>query len=85
MSYLFLGESVAAAHLADLVTLLVPAGSTVPAVIFLLAAATLATPLALLLGGLLLSQAFSIFLEKYNFFLPECLPGDLHGLRDHRG
>lgn len=60
MSYLFLRESVAAAHFADLVTLLVPARGAVPAVVLLLAAATLATPLALLLGGLLLSQAVSI-------------------------
>ena len=60
MSYLFLCESVTAAHFADLVTLLVPAGGAVPAVVFLLAAATLATPLTLLLGGLLLSQAISI-------------------------
>ena len=61
MSYLFLRESVAPPHLADLVALLVPAGRAVAAVVFLLAAATLATPLAFLLGGLLLSQAVRIW------------------------
>ena len=55
-SYLFLRESVAPPHLADLVALLVPAGRAVAAVVLLLAAATLTTPLALLLCGLLLSH-----------------------------
>ena len=58
-SYLFLCESVAPPHLTDLVTLLVSAGGALPAVVFLLAAATLATPLPLLLGGLLLSHGVS--------------------------
>ena len=64
MSYLFLRESVAPPHLADLVALLVPAGRAVAAVVFLLAAATLATPLAFLLGGLLLSHEVRIGTEE---------------------
>ena len=53
ISYLFLGEAIAASVLADLVTLLVPARSTVSAVVFPLAARTFSATLSLLLSRLL--------------------------------
>ena len=53
ISYLFLGQPIAASVLADLVTLLVPAGRAVPAVVFPLAARTFSAALSLLLRRLL--------------------------------
>jgi hypothetical protein len=53
VTYLFLGESIAAPVLADLVTLLVPAGCAVPAVVLPLAARTFSAPFSLLLRRLL--------------------------------
>ena len=53
ISYLFLCEPIAAPVLADLVTLLVPAGCAVPAVVLPLAARTFSAAFSLLLRRLL--------------------------------
>jgi uncharacterized membrane protein len=52
-SYLLLRQLLTTPHLADLVTLVIPARSAVPTVVLALTACAFTTPLTLLLDGLL--------------------------------
>ena len=69
MSYLFLSEAIAASVLADLVTLLVPARSTVSAVVFPLAARTFSATLSLLLSRLLVGVCILAPAEQADMYL----------------